>query len=611
MENSDKPFQCPKCELCFANSDRLAVHLLVHLKQPLKQRLRVKIPGSASENVDDQTPTPSSFLKTADVNGSPLFQDLNPFDRDFKLASNSRQTSVVEQHPEVGSTTGASKHQISILETPQVELEDAGFPKLFSQPSVVSQESGKPVSVITSSIDDTSSSASSSSSAKHVSNNEQNSTAFLQSILNQLKAQAKQEQEEKEAQEREILQLQREQQAHTKMEVELECAESSDSQQSNKESVAQEQLREQLNSLIKSGQIKIQISPSSSVQSKVQASIIGNVATISKPTEQQLSAASTVVQQQQPRTIAPKVATSQEIHQEMTSPPPPVTRSIASVGPMSVNKVTPMSVIERSILSSSTVTSDVVVLPGTNLQIAKQKLKQVIQQSPGNQALLQSLVSPAIVSSKPTMVQTAPIAHTTQMTPPSMIIGGRGSQQGKYKDIILKDEYGDEITMKRKQRINQEDSTPEEKRGRFLERNRAAASRCRQKRKIWVDQLEKRSDELVQTNTQLMTEIQSLRSEVAQLKALLLAHKDCPVTQQQKALVNQIANAGTYVTVSDGQLIAIHQLPPSAIREASDEEVASSALTDMAARATIELGKKAVSGVVTVQANDTVETKMS
>ena len=39
-------------------------------------------------------------------------------------------------------------------------------------------------------------------------------------------------------------------------------------------------------------------------------------------------------------------------------------------------------------------------------------------------------------------------------------------------------------------------------------------------------------------------EIQSLRSEVAQLKALLLAHKDCPVTQQQKALVNQIANAG-------------------------------------------------------------------
>lgn len=35
----------------------------------------------------DQTPTPSSFLKTADVEGSPLFQELNPFDRvcDLKI----------------------------------------------------------------------------------------------------------------------------------------------------------------------------------------------------------------------------------------------------------------------------------------------------------------------------------------------------------------------------------------------------------------------------------------------------------------------------------------------------------------------------------------------
>lgn len=69
---------------------------------------------------------------------------------------------------------------------------------------------------------------------------------------------------------------------------------------------------------------------------------------------------------------------------------------------------------------------------------------------------------------------------------------------------------------------------------------------------------------------------------------------------------------GTYVAVSDGQLIAIHQLPPSAVREASDEEVASSALTDMAARATIELDKKTISGVITVQSTaDGAQTKMS
>lgn len=39
--------------------------------------------------------------------------------------------------------------------------------------------------------------------------------------------------------------------------------------------------------------------------------------------------------------------------------------------------------------------------------------------------------------------------------------------------------------------------------------------------------------------------------------------------------------------------------------------MASSALTDMAARATIELTKKATSGVVTVQANDGSATKIS
>lgn len=63
---------------------------------------------------------------------------------------------------------------------------------------------------------------------------------------------------------------------------------------------------------------------------------------------------------------------------------------------------------------------------------------------------------------------------------------------------------------------------------------------------------------------------------------------------------------GTYVAVSDGQIITLQQFPPNSIRKASDEEVASSALTDMAARATIELGKKASSGVVTVQASSII-----
>uniref|UniRef100_H3DAQ4 Cyclic AMP-dependent transcription factor ATF-7 n=1 Tax=Tetraodon nigroviridis TaxID=99883 RepID=H3DAQ4_TETNG len=75
---------------------------------------------------------------------------------------------------------------------------------------------------------------------------------------------------------------------------------------------------------------------------------------------------------------------------------------------------------------------------------------------------------------------------------------------------------------------------PDERRQRFLERNRAAASRCRQKRKLWVNSLEKKAEDLANMNITLTNEVTLLRNEVAQLKQLLLAHKDCPVTIMQK-----------------------------------------------------------------------------
>ncbi|KAB5531140.1 hypothetical protein PHYPO_G00137460 [Pangasianodon hypophthalmus] len=78
------------------------------------------------------------------------------------------------------------------------------------------------------------------------------------------------------------------------------------------------------------------------------------------------------------------------------------------------------------------------------------------------------------------------------------------------------------------------DEDPDERRRKFLERNRAAASRCRQKRKIWVMSLEKKAEELTHTNLQLQNEVTLLKSEVIQLKQLLLAHKDCPVTVRQR-----------------------------------------------------------------------------
>ncbi|KAI1308527.1 Aft1 HRA domain-containing protein [Xylaria venustula] len=75
--------------------------------------------------------------------------------------------------------------------------------------------------------------------------------------------------------------------------------------------------------------------------------------------------------------------------------------------------------------------------------------------------------------------------------------------------------------------------TDEEKRKNFLERNRVAALKCRQRKKQWLANLQNKVEMFSSENDALTTQISALREEVVNLKTLLLAHKDCPVTQQQ------------------------------------------------------------------------------
>lgn len=75
--------------------------------------------------------------------------------------------------------------------------------------------------------------------------------------------------------------------------------------------------------------------------------------------------------------------------------------------------------------------------------------------------------------------------------------------------------------------------TDEEKRKNFLERNRVAALKCRQRKKQWLANLQNKVELFSSENDALTAQINQLREEVVNLKTLLLAHKDCPVTQQQ------------------------------------------------------------------------------
>ena len=73
-----------------------------------------------------------------------------------------------------------------------------------------------------------------------------------------------------------------------------------------------------------------------------------------------------------------------------------------------------------------------------------------------------------------------------------------------------------------------EPTKPEDvKRSKFLERNRVAASKCRQKKKEWTQNLENRARELQKNNTQLRMVVDSCRQEVLFLKGELLKHSQC------------------------------------------------------------------------------------
>ncbi|KAG9284042.1 hypothetical protein G9A89_022816 [Geosiphon pyriformis] len=81
------------------------------------------------------------------------------------------------------------------------------------------------------------------------------------------------------------------------------------------------------------------------------------------------------------------------------------------------------------------------------------------------------------------------------------------------------------------------DLTDEEKRRNFLERNRQAALKCRQRKKQWLANLQNKVEYLVQDNERLENQATALREEILNLKTLLLAHKDCPISTQANGVM--------------------------------------------------------------------------
>ncbi|KAJ2783606.1 Transcription factor [Coemansia interrupta] len=71
----------------------------------------------------------------------------------------------------------------------------------------------------------------------------------------------------------------------------------------------------------------------------------------------------------------------------------------------------------------------------------------------------------------------------------------------------------------------------DEKRRQFLERNRIAALKCRQRKKKQLKELQERHDFVAMQNESLRAEYLRLREKSLHLRALLTAHRECPVAQ--------------------------------------------------------------------------------
>ncbi|POS80014.1 bZIP transcription factor [Diaporthe helianthi] len=73
----------------------------------------------------------------------------------------------------------------------------------------------------------------------------------------------------------------------------------------------------------------------------------------------------------------------------------------------------------------------------------------------------------------------------------------------------------------------EEEDESTDKRKKFLEKNRIAASKCREKKKKWVHDLENNKSQMERLNMELRLEYRGLMNELNQTKSMLMSHAGC------------------------------------------------------------------------------------
>jgi len=107
------------------------------------------------------------------------------------------------------------------------------------------------------------------------------------------------------------------------------------------------------------------------------------------------------------------------------------------------------------------------------------------------------------------------------------------TSMGSAMDMEMDDDEDNDENAMQDTHPDGKKMTDEEKRKNFLERNRVAALKCRQRKKQWLANLQQKVEIFSTENDALAATVTQLREEIVGLKTLLLAHKDCPVSAAQ------------------------------------------------------------------------------
>lgn len=167
-------------------------------------------------------------------------------------------------------------------------------------------------------------------------------------------------------------------------------------------------------------------------------------------------------------------------------------------------------------------------------------------ESPKDQPILSPPTPPMSLSQSPTnssVSLTASPRNSIEIQHQDPIVTRRTRMHKKKTEVDDDDDDGDyEYSPKttghggRKRKIVFEGEDAEERRKKFLERNRVAAYKCRQKKKSWMQDLEQKAEISTLRNEELRNTVAQLKEESMFLRNLLLSHGNCDCESVQAYL---------------------------------------------------------------------------